>query len=74
MTTTSSPTLARGARPGLSSKDAERFTTLGLYYNSFPDEPAVLCRRCGFVLKPDSDPVSRHLGEKHGWPRISVTA
>ncbi|KND91559.1 hypothetical protein TOPH_03807 [Tolypocladium ophioglossoides CBS 100239] len=46
-----------------STKERERLLALGLYYNE--PERAIVCTRCGFALKTDTDRVSRHLGEKH---------
>lgn len=42
---------------------------LGLYYDKV--EPVLICQQCRYALKPSSETVTRHLGEKH---RISASA
>ena len=41
-----------------------RLTSVDLYYNEWL-EAAILCIKWAIALKPDTDRVSRHLGEKH---------
>lgn len=52
----------------LSPEELQRLAALELYYNESP-EPAIICIRCGYALKPGGDRVSRHLGEKHDVPK-----
>lgn len=44
-------------------KELQKLEKLGLYYKK--PELAILCIKCGFALKPNSDRISRHLGENH---------
>lgn len=37
---------------------------LELYFNK--SKPAILCRKCGLVLKPGGDRVSKHLSKSRG--------
>lgn len=50
-----------------SGQELRYLQSLGLFFNE--PEPAIICTRCVFALKADSDRVSRHLGERHGLAR-----
>ncbi|KAK6218095.1 hypothetical protein QIS74_02559 [Colletotrichum tabaci] len=45
----------------------QRLEALQLYLNE--PEPVLICRPCGYALKPFGERVSRHLAEKHDVPK-----
>ncbi|KAK2005291.1 hypothetical protein LZ32DRAFT_546376, partial [Colletotrichum eremochloae] len=45
----------------------QRLNALSLCLNT--PEPALICRPCGYALKPFREQVSRHLTEKHDVPK-----
>ncbi|RGP61048.1 hypothetical protein FLONG3_10653 [Fusarium longipes] len=55
-------------QPCPNPEQQRKLASLDLYYNQWP-EPAIIYVRCGFALKPGTDRVSRHLGEKHNVPK-----
>ena len=55
-------------QPCPNPEQLRKLASLGLYYNQSP-KPAIICIQCGFALKPGTDRISRHLGEKHNIPK-----
>ena len=69
MSSSSQLSRPRGPRSwtALSPSELEcRFAFLGLYLDT--TAPAILCRVCGYALKPSAEGVSKHLWEKHQIP------
>ncbi|KAK0370042.1 hypothetical protein CLIM01_12595 [Colletotrichum limetticola] len=48
---------------GLTDRQSRRLEALQLHLNE--PEPVLICRPCGYALKPFGERVSRHLAEKH---------
>ncbi|KAK1658089.1 hypothetical protein BDP55DRAFT_698609 [Colletotrichum godetiae] len=60
----SSPPTTQPITPhGLTDKQSRRLEALRLRLNE--PEPVLICRPCGYALKPFGERVSRHLAEKH---------
>ncbi|KAF4473733.1 ATP-dependent DNA helicase tlh1 [Colletotrichum fructicola Nara gc5] len=51
----------------LTDKQRRRLEALQLHFNE--PEPVLICRPCGYALKPFGERVSRHLAEKHEVPK-----
>ncbi|KAK1838453.1 hypothetical protein CCHR01_18928 [Colletotrichum chrysophilum] len=51
----------------LTDKQRRRLEALQLHLNE--PEPVLICRPCGYALKPFGERVSRHLAEKHEVPK-----
>ncbi|KAF6808394.1 hypothetical protein CPLU01_15675, partial [Colletotrichum plurivorum] len=51
----------------LTDKQRQRLEALQLYLNE--PEPVLICRPCGYALKPFGVRISRHLAEKHDVPK-----
>ncbi|CAI0645059.1 unnamed protein product, partial [Colletotrichum noveboracense] len=51
----------------LTATERQRLEVLGLHLND--PEPVLICRPCGYALKPQGERVSRHLAEKHNVPK-----
>ncbi|KAK6221466.1 hypothetical protein QIS74_04759 [Colletotrichum tabaci] len=51
----------------LTAAQQQRLNALGLCLNT--PEPALICRLCGYALKPFGERASRHLAEKHDVPK-----
>lgn len=52
---------------GLTAEGLEaQLASLGLCLNK--PEPAIICTRCKYALKPSGDGIAKHPGEKHGVP------
>ncbi|KAK2005687.1 hypothetical protein LZ32DRAFT_545546 [Colletotrichum eremochloae] len=51
----------------VTDKQRQRLEALRLHLNE--PEPVLICRPCGYALKPFGERVSRHLAEKHDMPK-----
>ncbi|KAE9565912.1 hypothetical protein CGMCC3_g17908 [Colletotrichum fructicola] len=63
----SSPPSRPTAPHSLTDKQRRRLEALQLHINE--PEPVLICRPCGYALKPFGERVSRHLAEKHEVPK-----
>ncbi|KAH9232182.1 hypothetical protein K456DRAFT_1839806 [Colletotrichum gloeosporioides 23] len=63
----SSPPSGPTAPRSLTDKQRRRLEALQLHLNE--PEPVLICRPCGYALKPFGERVSRHLAEKHEVPK-----